>query len=62
MKGHRVTVEQLNVFMIQKIKMNETVHPFLNSHVVVELQNALLFHKSLQLFLHRLPEFCSEVA
>ena len=47
MKGHLVVVEQLNVFMIQKIKMKETVHPFLNGHVVVESQNGILFDASL---------------
>ena len=47
MKGHHVIVEQLNVFMTQKIKMKETVHPFLNSHIVVEPQNDILFDTSL---------------
>ena len=36
MKGHHVIVEQLDASMIQKIKMKEIVHPFLNSHVAVE--------------------------
>ena len=30
-------LEQLNVFMMEKITMKEIVHPCLNSHVVVEL-------------------------
>ena len=61
MKGYHVIVEQLNVFMIErKVMMKETVHPFLNSHVVVEPQNDILFNTLLYLFLHRVPEFCSE--
>ena len=40
-------VEQLNVFMIQKIKMKETARPFLNYHVAVEPQNDISFDTSI---------------